>query len=71
MIMKWGALGAAWATMISGVIITTINYRIAQRYVSVQWEWKPMLWMYSIFMVAAIFVLQIDMLITLLMYQKC
>jgi O-antigen/teichoic acid export membrane protein len=64
MIIKWGALGAAWATMISGIIITAISYRIAQHYAPVQWEWKPMLWMYSIFIVAAMVVLQIDMLIT-------
>ena len=68
MIIKWGALGAAWATMISGVIMTIISYRIAQRYAPVQWEWKPMLWMYSIFIVAAMVVLQIDMLITSYIY---
>jgi len=64
MIMQWGALGAAWATMVSGVIITIFSYRIAQRYAPIQWDWKPILWMYGTLLVAAMFVLLNDILIT-------
>ena len=51
-IIKWGVVGAAWATTISGVIMTIAGYVVAQRYVKITWEWKPILVIYSMFLIA-------------------
>jgi O-antigen/teichoic acid export membrane protein len=53
-IIKWGVVGAAWATTISGVIMTIAGYVVAQRYVKITWEWKPILVIYSMFLIAVV-----------------
>ncbi|VUX54980.1 membrane protein of unknown function, partial [uncultured Woeseiaceae bacterium] len=57
MIIKWGIYGAAWATFISGMVMTVLFYRVAQHYIKVDWEWKPMGFMYGLIVIATIFVL--------------
>jgi len=54
-IMIWGIVGAAWATTISGVIMTIVSYLTAQRHVRILWQWKPVFSIYGIFLVATIF----------------
>jgi O-antigen/teichoic acid export membrane protein len=54
-IMHWGAIGAAWATTISGAILTVITYFVAQKYIKVIWEWKSVFAIYSFFLIAVIF----------------
>ena len=54
-IMRWGIVGAAWATSISGVIVTIAFYLTAQRHVRILWQWKPVFSIYGIFLVATIF----------------
>jgi hypothetical protein len=44
----------AWATTISGVIMTIVGYVVAQRYVKITWEWKPILVIYSMFLIAVV-----------------
>jgi len=55
MILKWGILGAAWATTIAGIAMNVMNYRVAQRYAPIQWQWKPVVLMYGTFIFAAMF----------------
>lgn len=52
MIIHWGAIGAAWATMIAGVITNILFYRVAQRYAPVDWEWASMVWIYATYLLA-------------------
>lgn len=52
MILAWGAVGAAWATLIAGAMSTLISFRVAQRYARVEWEWKPLGIIYGYFFVA-------------------
>lgn len=40
MIMKWGALGAAWGTLIAGLISGAISFTISQYYYRIEWEYK-------------------------------
>lgn len=39
-IIKWGVVGAAWATTIAGVIMTLVGYFIAQKYTFIKWQWR-------------------------------
>jgi O-antigen/teichoic acid export membrane protein len=54
-IMKWGIVGAAWATTISGVVMIVISYLAAQRYARISWQWKSVFSIYGIFLVATTF----------------
>jgi O-antigen/teichoic acid export membrane protein len=54
-IIKWGIVGAAWATTISGVVVAVMSYIVAQRYVKITWKWKPIFTIYGLFLMAALF----------------
>jgi len=56
-IMEWGILGAAWATTISGFIITYIGFYVAQKYVKLIWLWRSIFLLYSVFIFGAVFAL--------------
>lgn len=53
MIIQWGAIGAAWATLLAGMTSGFISFRVAQHYARVEWEWGAMAWIYGTFIVAA------------------
>lgn len=53
-IMNWGVNGAAWATTISSIVITCITYFIAQRYVSIYWDWRKVWLIYLVFLVGVV-----------------
>lgn len=55
MIIKWGINGAAWATTIAGIAMNILAFRLAQRYSPINWEWKPIVIMYSLFLCTVIF----------------
>jgi O-antigen/teichoic acid export membrane protein len=38
-IMKWGALGAAYGTLLSAVISVSITFIVFQKYFHIKWEW--------------------------------
>ena len=40
LILSYGALGAAWATLFARLISGTLSLRIAQHYYRIEWEWK-------------------------------
>jgi O-antigen/teichoic acid export membrane protein len=39
-IMRWGAIGAAWATLLAGLISGTISFFVAQHYYEIKWEYR-------------------------------
>ena len=39
-IMKWGAIGAAWATLLAGLISGVVSFAVAQHYYEIKWEYK-------------------------------
>ena len=53
-IMKWGAIGAAWATLLAGIISSSISFIIAQHYYEIKWEYKKIGAIFFIFFASAI-----------------
>jgi O-antigen/teichoic acid export membrane protein len=53
-IMKWGVLGAAWATLLAGLISGAIAFAVSQHYYRIVWEWKKISVIYIIFFTASI-----------------
>jgi len=53
-IMKWGAIGAAWATLIAGNIYGLISFFTAQYYYEIEWEYKKMGTIFFIFFASSI-----------------
>ncbi len=49
-ILKWGVLGAAWATMLAGVISGVISFRISQNHYRIDWEYGKLAAMLSMLM---------------------
>ena len=39
LIMQWGAIGAAWGTLISGLITGAVSFFLAQHYYRIYWEY--------------------------------
>jgi O-antigen/teichoic acid export membrane protein len=56
-IMKWGAIGAAWATLLAGIISGLISFMVAQHYYKIRWEYKNLTMIYSLFMGSSIFMI--------------
>lgn len=56
-IMKWGAIGAAWATSLAGLISGGISLGVAQNYYEIKWEYKKIGSIYFIFFASAILVI--------------
>ncbi len=45
-IMRWGAIGAAWATLLARLIAGLIAIKVAQKYYYIKWEYKKILAMF-------------------------
>lgn len=54
-IINWGIVGAAWATTISGIIMTIVGYFVAKKYVTIDWNRKKIFTVYGLFFTAVIF----------------
>ncbi|MBH09548.1 MAG: hypothetical protein CMG74_04190 [Candidatus Marinimicrobia bacterium] len=52
-IMKYGAIGAAWATLLSASILTPISIIVAQHYYKINWEWKKISQILTIFFIGS------------------
>jgi O-antigen/teichoic acid export membrane protein len=53
-IMKWGALGAAWATLLAGLISGAISFLVSQHYYEIRWEYKQIAAILGIFYISSI-----------------
>lgn len=49
LVMSWGALGAAWGALVTGVLSNTVSLIVAQRYHKIDWQFGRMLSIYLIF----------------------
>jgi len=38
-IMRWGAIGAAWATLLAGLVSGAVSFLVAQHYYKIKWEY--------------------------------
>ena len=50
----WGYLGAAYGSLISGIIINVISFKVSQRYFYIQWEKPKLFGMYSVLVLAIV-----------------
>lgn len=48
-IIKWGAIGAAWATLTAGVISCSISFAISQHYYRIKWEYEKLAYIFLTF----------------------
>jgi len=55
-ILKWGAIGAAWATLLAGLVSGAISFTVAQRYYEIKWEYKRILAIFAIFFVSSVLI---------------
>lgn len=39
-IMKWGAIGAAWGTLLAGLLSGSISFIVSQHYYEINWQYK-------------------------------
>ena len=47
-IIRWGAIGAAWATLIAAVLSGTISFIVSQHYYRIEWEYKRIAMIYGV-----------------------
>ncbi len=48
----WGFMGAAYGTLLSGLIINVISFKVSQRYFYIHWEKDKLIRMYSLLVLA-------------------
>jgi len=53
-IMRWGMIGAAWATLLAGLISGSILFFVSQHYYEIKWEYKKMGAIFFIFFASSI-----------------
>ena len=53
-ILKWGAIGAAWGTMLAGVLSCAVSFSVAQHYYGIRWEYGKILPVLLLFFSAAL-----------------
>jgi O-antigen/teichoic acid export membrane protein len=53
-IFKWGAIGAAWGTMLSGMLSCAVSFSVAQHYYGVRWEYRKIIPVLLLFFSAAL-----------------
>lgn len=56
-IKMWGAVGAAWATFLAGLIAGVISFIIYQYYYPIRWEYKKLITIFSVFFACTLLVL--------------
>jgi O-antigen/teichoic acid export membrane protein len=53
-ILQWGAVGAAWGTMLAGVLSCGLSFSVAQHYYGIRWEYGKILPVLLLFFSAAL-----------------
>ena len=56
-ILKWGANGAAWATLLAWLISGSISFAASQYYYKILWEYRKIVTIYAIFYTSSILLL--------------
>jgi O-antigen/teichoic acid export membrane protein len=58
-ILKWGAIGAAWGAFLAGIAANVISFIISQRYYRIEWEYKKIILIFSVFFGSALFLIML------------
>lgn len=53
-ILKWGAIGAAWATFLANLIFGLIFFRIVQHFYEIKWEYKKIGCIYGVLLISGV-----------------
>ena len=53
-IIRWGAIGAAWATLLAGLISGAISFVLSQHYYKIEWEYKKIGAIFFIFFISSV-----------------
>ena len=61
MIIKFGAIGAAWATMLAGILSCTIGQVWAQHYYPIHFEWIKVAWIKGTFFTGSIIIISMKL----------
>ena len=61
LIMKFGAVGAAWATMLAGIISGTVSLVVAQHYYRIHYEWNKISWIMGTFFTGASIIITMNL----------
>jgi O-antigen/teichoic acid export membrane protein len=73
-IIKWGAIGAAWATLLAGLISGTVSFIVSQHYYKIKWEYRKVGLIYLIFFASSILMVllrNLDVVYTIRLMVKC
>lgn len=73
-IIKWGAIGAAWGTLLAGVISGTVSFVVSQHYYKIKWEYKKVGTIFLIFFASSILMILLrnsDVVYTIRLMVKC
>jgi O-antigen/teichoic acid export membrane protein len=62
MIMKFGAVGAAWATMLAGIFSGTISILVAQHFYKIDYEWNKIVWIMGTFFIGTTVIASMNLL---------
>ena len=62
LIMKFGAIGAACATLLAGLISVIVSFIVAQHYYKIHYEWIKIIWIMGTFSIGSTFVAIIHLL---------
>lgn len=55
-ILKWGAVGAAWATLLAGLVSSLISFVFSQHYYEIKWEYKKVGLIFLVFITSSILI---------------
>ena len=61
MIMWFGVIGAAWATMLAGLISVTMSIIVAQFYYKINYEWAKVAWIMGTFFVGSMIITSMNL----------
>lgn len=56
-IQKWGVIGAAWGTLLAGLISGGIAFWVSQHYYEIKWEYKKLFAIFLLFYLSSIIIL--------------
>jgi O-antigen/teichoic acid export membrane protein len=56
-IMKWGAIGAAWGTLLAGLVSGSLSFGISQHYYEIKWNYRKIGTIFGLFIIAALTIL--------------